>query len=50
VAQGCQGPARGLGGERGGQPQHAQPQHRPLTAEAPVADRYAGAPRRDAGK
>ncbi|MFB7505720.1 protein kinase domain-containing protein [Streptomyces broussonetiae] len=49
VAQGCQGPARGLGGDGAGQRQHVQ-QHQRLKAAGPAAERYAVAQRRDTGK
>lgn len=49
VAQGCQGPARGLGGDDG-QRLHAQQQHQPLHAAEPTADRYPAGPSHDAGK
>ncbi|KOV65749.1 serine/threonine-protein kinase [Streptomyces sp. MMG1121] len=56
LAQGCQGPARGLGGDGDGAGQrqlerHAQPDHRPVDdAESPTSNRYGAAVGGDAGK
>ncbi|MFB8178378.1 serine/threonine-protein kinase [Streptomyces sp. NPDC055966] len=55
LAQGCQGPARGLGGDGEGQGQHAQQLRQRSQAGGPAADRdeaaprYGAAPRPDAG-
>ncbi|MGW4568636.1 hypothetical protein ACWEN3_41910 [Streptomyces sp. NPDC004561] len=47
VAQGCQGPARGLGGD-GVRPQRQAPaEHRTVAVGAPVSERYE--PTRSAG-
>ncbi|MGW7819497.1 serine/threonine protein kinase, partial [Streptomyces puniciscabiei] len=40
VAQGCQGPARGLGDDAGRHQRLAQPSHPPAVAARPVSDRY----------
>ncbi|MFD7278112.1 protein kinase [Streptomyces sp. NPDC059862] len=43
VVQGCQGPARGLGGEPGGErerQERVQPDHRPLDEEALMSERF----------
>ncbi|MFG2355311.1 serine/threonine-protein kinase [Streptomyces sp. NPDC048521] len=51
VAQGCQGPARGLGGDGGVQRQrHAQPSVTPLGSGKPVSDEQQSTPSRDFGK
>jgi serine/threonine protein kinase len=44
VAQGCQGPARGLGGDGVRRQQHAQAGRAPVAAGTPVSGRYAAAP------
>ncbi|MGW1915155.1 protein kinase domain-containing protein [Streptomyces sp. NPDC002076] len=46
VAQGCQGPARGLGDDGGRRQRHAQPS-RPADAGRPVPDRYGPTPSQD---
>ncbi|MEV6841422.1 protein kinase [Streptomyces sp. NPDC051133] len=51
VAQGCQGPARGLGDDGGARRQrHAQPDHPPLDADALMSQRYGSTPIRTAGR
>ncbi|MER6069010.1 hypothetical protein ABT187_09150, partial [Streptomyces sp. NPDC001817] len=47
VAQGCQGPARGLGGDGGPRRQHAQSSRPPADADRPTADRYGSTPGQD---
>ncbi|MFI9252994.1 serine/threonine-protein kinase [Streptomyces sp. NPDC053069] len=48
VAQGCQGPARGLGDD-GRQQRHAQPDYRPADADPPMSDRHEPTLSRDFG-
>lgn len=48
VAQGCQGPARGLGDDSGRQ-QHAQPDYGPADADRPTPDQHESTLSRDFG-
>ncbi|MGV4983388.1 protein kinase domain-containing protein [Streptomyces sp. NRAIS4] len=50
VAQGCQGPARGLGDDGGRPQQRAQPSHRTTDADQPMSHRYGSTPSQDFGK
>lgn len=50
VAQGCQGPARGLGDDGGRGRQQTQESYRPSDADRPAPDGYASAPSRDFGR
>ncbi|MGW3208054.1 serine/threonine protein kinase, partial [Streptomyces sp. NPDC001135] len=49
VAQGCQGPARGLGGDDGREQRHAQPDYRPADADRPMSDQHEPTLSRDFG-
>ncbi|MER6026865.1 serine/threonine-protein kinase [Streptomyces sp. NPDC001851] len=49
VAQGCQGPARGLGGDGDRQQRHAQPDYRPADADQPVSGQHEPTLSRDFG-
>ncbi|MGW2422687.1 protein kinase domain-containing protein [Streptomyces sp. NPDC001709] len=50
VAQGCQGPARGLGDDGGRPQQRTQPSHRTTDADQPMSQRYGSTPSQDFGK
>ncbi|MER6573955.1 serine/threonine protein kinase, partial [Streptomyces sp. NPDC001093] len=49
VAQGCQGPARGLGDDGGRRQRYAQPSRPPADTEGAMSDRYGSAPGRVSG-
>ncbi|AOR35389.1 protein kinase [Streptomyces fodineus] len=50
VAQGCQGPARGLGDDSGRHQQHAQPSPLTTDADQPASHGYESPPSQDFGK